>query len=76
MTCFLIERKKRNKPFNDDDCVVFDLSNLSKRVLRNSRPVCDDDGDDDENDDFQWFLNLKKSFKTRLKSVKSVINNF
>ena len=55
--------------------MVFDSSNLPKRVLENDRSVCDND-DDDENDDFWWFLDLKRFFKTRLKNVRSVINNF
>ena len=53
MTCFPTERKRRNKSYNNDDCVIFDLSGFSKRVLENDRPVCDDDDDDNENNDFQ-----------------------
>ena len=61
---------------------IFDLSSFSKRVLKSDKYVCDDDDndddddDDDENDDFWWFLNLNKFFKTHLRIVRPVVNNF
>ena len=54
---------------------IFDLSDSPKRVLESDRSV-HRDNDDDENGDFQWFLNLNRFSKTRLEGVKSVINNF
>ena len=54
---------------------VFDLSGPPKRVLRSDRPVCDNDGDD-EGDGFQWFLDLNRSFKTRLGVVRPVVSSF
>ena len=54
---------------------IFDLSDSPKRVLESGRPV-HRDGDDDEGDDFQWFLVLNRPSKTRLEDVRSVVSNF
>ena len=54
---------------------IFDLSDFPKCVLKSDRSLrCDDD--DDENDDFQWFLNLNRSLKTRLGGVRFVVSHF
>ena len=52
MIYFFPERKRRNKPFDDDDCVVFGPSGLPKRVLGSGRPVRGDGDSHSENDDF------------------------
>ena len=79
VTCFLTERKGRNKPFGGDFCVVFGPPDPSKRVLGGGRPVCrggGGGGDDGENGDFRWFLDLKGPLKTSLEGVRPVVSNF